>query len=239
MLTSHLEQWFHAAEKDDSSSLQYFLWPDFDIDARNEKGETALHVAARLNHCETAEFLLIHGAKIEARDDSECTPLLLAALWGHVKMIRFLLAKGADMYACDDSEWHMLHWIAHENNLTLFDEIKNSLVSLVLSTRWNGVTSLYMASSAEMVTRLITLGVPMEAVTDYGDTVLLEAIFQGDTQVALCLIDRGANVLHVDHTGKTALDIANERGNFVIKQAIEKRLTREHQKDRKKNRLQR
>ena len=46
-----------------------------------------------------------------------------------------------------------------------------------------------------------------------GLTALGWACLRGRVQAAQCLLDRGANVNHVDKTGRTPLDLAAFQGN--------------------------
>jgi len=73
--------------------------------ARNERGETPLHVAARLNQAELVEAMLARGAEVDVRDErAGRTPLFL---WldeddrkeDSIEVPGLLLAAGADMYA--------------------------------------------------------------------------------------------------------------------------------------------
>lgn len=75
------------------------------VNARNERGETPLHVAARLNKPAMVEILLARGAEVDARDEMrQQTPLFTWLDQDHnagrsIEVPRLLLAAGADMYA--------------------------------------------------------------------------------------------------------------------------------------------
>lgn len=55
------------------------------LELKNDKGETALHVAVRRNQLNAATFLVNQGAKIKARDQEGKTPALTAAAYGRVR----------------------------------------------------------------------------------------------------------------------------------------------------------
>jgi len=75
------------------------------INARNERGETPLHLAARLNHAAIVEALLAKGAEVDARDQPRGrTPLFTwldedGEAARSIKVPELLFAAGADMYA--------------------------------------------------------------------------------------------------------------------------------------------
>lgn len=75
------------------------------VSARNERGETPLHFAARLNNAAIVAALLAKGADVDARDQRYGqTPLFTwlaqdAEATRSVEVPELLLAAGADMYA--------------------------------------------------------------------------------------------------------------------------------------------
>ena len=68
------------------------------INAKNEKGETALHLAAANDHVNVVvELLGKAGADVNAVDDRGNTPLHHAARGGHRDMITVLIHFGANL----------------------------------------------------------------------------------------------------------------------------------------------
>lgn len=49
-----------------------------DVNARNYKGQTALHCVARAGFVEIVSLLLDHGAEVDLRDDKGHTPVMTA-----------------------------------------------------------------------------------------------------------------------------------------------------------------
>ena len=73
-----------------------------DVDAKLDRGYTALHYAAHEGHKEIAELLISEGADVDAKDDKfGTTPLREAADGGHMEAAELLIAKGADVNAKD------------------------------------------------------------------------------------------------------------------------------------------
>ena len=72
------------------------------IGAKDEAGETPLHLAARAGHKEIVEFLLTRKADVNVRDNDGDTPLHLAARMGEKDVAELLLARKADVNSRDD-----------------------------------------------------------------------------------------------------------------------------------------
>ncbi len=76
-----------------------------DVNARNRKGKTALHAAAKAGFSKTMAALLEHGADINARDNADETPLFDAVRSTirktdkKIAAVETLLASGADASA--------------------------------------------------------------------------------------------------------------------------------------------
>jgi len=69
------------------------------IDARDERGNTALKWAAQNGYIKTLQALLTAGANIEAQSEDNYTPLIWAADNGHTEAVKVLLAAGANIEA--------------------------------------------------------------------------------------------------------------------------------------------
>lgn len=73
----HLLQW--ALYHTDVSVVAALLEMGFDINMPGANGQTALHLAAKMNDPDLIEFLLQHGAKPDIEDNENSTPLEIAA----------------------------------------------------------------------------------------------------------------------------------------------------------------
>jgi len=79
-----------AARKGDARRVRELLDRGADVNARDKRGFTPLHVAAVNDHVDVAKLLLEHGADIDARDKYGFTPLDLARETGHVGVARVI-----------------------------------------------------------------------------------------------------------------------------------------------------
>jgi len=67
-----------------------------DANARNEKDETPLHIAAAANNLAEAQILLGQGANPDAQDANDSTPLHIAVRRATPNMTLLLLSAGAN-----------------------------------------------------------------------------------------------------------------------------------------------
>jgi len=81
-----------------------------DINARNDVGNTPLHIAEISANKEMAALLISKGADVNARNTGGDTPLHIAAAVGHADMVESLLAKGANANAKNTAGETPLRW---------------------------------------------------------------------------------------------------------------------------------
>ena len=85
--------------------LEVSLVLSTDIHARDDKGNTVLHLAAKFhdekNAVKMVDIMLRNGVCIGTRNHAGETPLHIAAALGHVAVARYLMAAGADASIAD------------------------------------------------------------------------------------------------------------------------------------------
>jgi len=86
-----------AAERGDVRALRQLLAAGADLEARDERGRTALLAATHANAVAAARLLIEAGADVNARDAINDTPYLYAGARGHLEILELTLSHGADL----------------------------------------------------------------------------------------------------------------------------------------------
>ena len=69
------------------------------VNAKDNKKWTAMHIACSIGHIEIAELLVQHQAQIDALNERESTPLHLASQNNMTDIVHLLLKHGANVNA--------------------------------------------------------------------------------------------------------------------------------------------
>ena len=77
---------------------------EFEIELKNEYGDTALMIAAAGNHYQSAELFLIRGAKHNTVNKQGWTALMIAARAGAKEAVEMLARLGISESGIDKSE---------------------------------------------------------------------------------------------------------------------------------------
>ncbi len=152
--------------------------------------DRALRAAAERNDPDAFDSLLRQGADVNARDAQQESAFLIAARNGHAAIVRRALAAGADLRALNRYGSTALMGPAYRGHL-------------------------------ETVRVLLATPIDIHHVNNLGWTALLEAIVLGTDsaahrEIVRLLIERGSNVNARDGNGKSALHLAEQRGQAEV-----------------------
>lgn len=96
------EALFIAAENNDAEKIKELLeQKKMNINARNDRGKTAVCIAASRGKNEALQELLRHNPDVNLPDNDCWTPLKKAADYGHLESAKLLLAAGANPNLAD------------------------------------------------------------------------------------------------------------------------------------------
>jgi len=127
-----------------------------DLEMRDHKGRTALHIAARKSHIAVLRLLLDSGAKVNAVDGHGKTALFEAVAAGNKAGVQLLLDRKADINTRDERGRTVLMYACEDRLLALVEILRNSGADVNAKDKL-GWTALIIAVRAggDKVTRLL------------------------------------------------------------------------------------
>ena len=169
-----------ACMNGDAAIVKLLLQSGADANATMKGGETVLMLASRSGDAEAVKALVASGAKIEARERRGQTALMWAAAEGNTAVVRVLMEAGADIHAKLDSGFTPFFLAVREGRL--------ETVRTFLSAGIDVNAPLPLPDNA----RRSTAGSYIRPV-DKGTSALLLAVQNGHFELAIALVDAGAD----------------------------------------------
>jgi ankyrin repeat protein len=191
------------------------------LEAKDNKGRTALHCAANEGHEETAAFLLDQGADATATNDYGRTPLMLACERRRLGVVRVLVQhmgeEGLEMRS--HGAFAALNFAAsrgHADIVALL--LSKGACADVMTTHINAQTPLISAcfhGHMDVVAVLVHHmgGEGLEETNVYGQTALHYAASGGHETMVAFLLSHGADAHSRDNNKTTPLMTACGRGH--------------------------
>jgi ankyrin repeat protein len=174
------EDFFDAARSDNESAMVALTLRGFDLNTRDEKGETALLIALKTGSLKVADFLLQQKAvTVESRNALGESPLMIAALKGHLAQAKRLIERGAEV---NKPGWAPLHYAASNPEPV----------------------------SVDMVRLLLEHYAYIDAESPNKSTPLMMAARYGRDPVVQLLLEEGADPLLRNEQGLSAIDFARQ-----------------------------
>jgi len=183
---------YTAAYIGDLQRVEKFIDDGADVDAKDQKDQTALHYAAKAGQIAVAKLLIANGADVNV-NAGEWTPLQEAAYYSK-EMVELLLAKGANI---NTGKWTALH--------SALDAERFDIVELLLAKGADanirddkGRTPLHIAawyaavSKPTIVELLLSKGADINLKDNNDKTALSYAIENGYTEIVELLRKHGA-----------------------------------------------
>jgi ankyrin repeat protein len=232
----------HGAMSGNVDIVKAILDKGADINARDERGSSALTWAAVMDHSEVVKLLkslgaksdlwiasltgdkdeakqfLDKGADVNAVDGLGFTPLMNAAKKGRTAVVKLLLAKGADPTAKRPIR----------NRTAIDDALRGGSVEMVVMLLERGTGSLPTSSKQraadlihacrrgriDVVKYLLANGTSANGGDPKGSTPLIAACENGYIEIAKLLVAKGADVNKRGAKGDTALIRSVSRGHL-------------------------
>ena len=169
------------------------------------KGDTDLHVAARLNLPLLAATLLGQGADVHAANKDGWTPLHVAAKEDASAAAEVLLEQGADVHARNEDGWTALHLAARENASATAALLLRQKAEVNARERLFGWTPLHLAAAKRGASAtaevLLRHEADVKARDKFGWTPLHSAASNNAHETAEALLKGGADVNAEDNHG--------------------------------------
>ncbi|XP_055531768.1 uncharacterized protein LOC129722390 [Wyeomyia smithii] len=227
-------------------SYENLLKENLNIDAVDDEGQTALHLAAESGHTAIIKLLVAAKANVDASNASKRTALMLSSYEGHPDAVEYLITKTINVDAVDSYGQTALHLAASCGHFVVHDWCYNeeeylavagskkpaysAVVKLLLTKNPNleaadfdGLTALHLAVKSDhlqIVTQLIAAGARINARGGFEQTALHLAVKTGRVAILQRLLEAGADT-NVTTDGYTALMLAiywekTEAANWLL-----------------------
>jgi ankyrin repeat protein len=217
-----------------AATKEVAAWLMLDINARDEHGNTPLHLAVRDNRPEIVSFLIANGAKVYVENSEENippdpsylsyqvyynprkSPLDIAVELKLHDIVALLISKHPDVNIEDKDGNTLLHIAV---NFKLNDVAKQLIAKGAFVNAKNNLlqTPLNLAvalGSQDIAELLIAKGARVNIRNVKGQTPLYQAIAIGHNDIAALLIKNGADVNHRDMCDTTPLHQAAHYGTL-------------------------
>jgi ankyrin repeat protein len=170
-----------ACTNGNAAIVKLLLEAGADANAAMKGGETVLMLAARSGNVDVVKALLARGARHDARERHAQTPLMWAAAEGNTAVVRVLMEAGADIKATLDSGFTPFFLAVREGRL---DTVRVFLAAGI------DVNAAMQRPDSTPRPAAVQYGY---RTTERGTSALLLAVQNGHFELALALVDAGAN----------------------------------------------
>ena len=190
-----------AAGRGDADAVRALLEQGAPVDARDDRGATALVRAAYGNQVDTAALLVQAGADVDLQDDTRQSAYLIATseVGDDPRLLDLTLGAGADIDAKDSYNGTGLIRAAERANVKIVERLLQAGIDRDHVNRL-GYTALHEAvvfgeggpADQATVAALVAGGVALDIPDGNGDTALAHAERGGQREVASILRAAGA-----------------------------------------------
>ena len=206
--------------------VQFLIDNGAEIEAVDNLGQTALHLAAKLMNFVLIKLLVHAGADINARDKNGNTPLLLLITsyfqFDDISMVKFLVEINKNVSIKNNEGNTLLHLATRSPQGSIFISYLLSLGANVFDKNKNDETPLHFAAGKvklyhtnalrneddSIMKLLIAANSDVHVRNIYGETPLCFAVKQDNLNFVKLLIENGAELNTSNINGDTPMHLA-------------------------------
>jgi ankyrin repeat protein len=217
-----------AADEGHLDVVREFISAGVDVNKlRDVQDSTALFSASWRGRVDVVKEFISAGADVNARNSSQGTPVMYAAkfngaMTGRPEVIQELLKAGAEIDAKNRRGETALHEAA-SGDIEVFRILLDAGADVNAASE-PGQTPLMMAAQAgkpEIIQELLERKANINAVDTWDQwTALQWASSSGQLEAVSLLVKNGAEIHHKDKNGKTALALAQEKGQTKVAELL-------------------
>uniref|UniRef100_A0A8I5T708 Ankyrin repeat domain 18B n=1 Tax=Pongo abelii TaxID=9601 RepID=A0A8I5T708_PONAB len=212
----HIRDWelrkiHRAAIKGDAAEVERCLTRRFrDLDARDRKDRTVLHLACAHGHVEVVTLLLSRRCQINICDKLNRTPLMKAVHCQEEACAIILLEHGANPNIKDIYGNTALHYAVYNEGTSLAEKLLSCHANIEALNEEGNTPLLFAINSRrqQMVEFLLNNQANVHAVDNFRRTALMLAVQHNSSSIVNLLLQQNINIFSQDLFGQTAEDYA-------------------------------
>lgn len=207
----------NAIKNDDATAMENFIEQGFEVNSRDENGNTPLYIALIQNRLDIAKKLIDAGANVNAPSaENGMTPLIIAtSRAGKLQQKAEKILNNSKGYTQSRAnEFKLQKYIAHQMNIAqkmltmLIDEGADVNQETPFGTPlMNAVTNSW---NTDIIDILLKSGAQINARDRKGRTALFYGEVLGGDKISSKLLAAGADIDIRDNAGKSYLEITKE-----------------------------
>jgi len=179
---------YEAAKLGDLDRISVLLEQGTDLNAKDEDGQTALHVAVSNKRKDVAELLIDKGADVNAKSNKGYPPLY-SAIWNNdANIVEILVAKGADVTYTPEKDYPPLHYAVWSENLDMARVLVNNGAKWDVKDQdgWTAFRYAADAANKNMIELFVEKGADISGIhraACLGDLACVEALLEQGTDI--------------------------------------------------------
>ncbi len=218
-----------AVFNEDLKAVKRLIKQGAPVNAQDEAGWTALHMASYEGFLEIAHLLIDVGAQLDLKNKFETTPLHMAASERNLEVVEALIEAGADVTLETKEGSTALHMAASCGELHIVKSLVEAGADLLKKNkRGEDAYSLAVPREINDIKTWIREYIPLKLLDKEHVTALQVAASRGNLMLAQDLIQNGADLLIKNQKGEDAYQIAMKNGQVkvakLIKEAIKEKM---------------